>query len=157
MIVCPCGQLHDAGDCPSGMLSSEAVAKDDSGKPADMEIELAASSSAADCNAASASAAAQDDFNQVTDMEVEPPSSSSAVEPRPDVASQAMVDVEMEASAPDGHEEASRAEGQSSSGAATQPHQEFEPGRGAGAFDEGPLAGLSPEDLEALGLGGSTV
>jgi len=127
IIVCPCGQVHNAGDCP---MAGNADMDEDEDEDDDMEEE---------------------------DMEVEvetaanhPPSNPSSIdEPAVLEAVEVAADVEIASSAPSRGPEHVREEVFQSS--ATAPQPEFE--QGAQPSEEGPLSGLTIEDLEALGLG----
>lgn len=141
MMVCACGQLHDAGDCPFILQPSDAGANND---PADMEIEPAAEGPNPTTFSGAATAVVSD-----------PAHSSSALAPNAAVAALVSEDVEMADPEPDSSLETGGAGEPSSSTAATQPDHEFENSRGTLLPDEGPLAGLCQEDLEALGLGGA--
>jgi hypothetical protein len=130
--ACPCGQVHDVGVCP---VASQADVADE-----EMDVEPG--------------------MMQAGEMEVESVVSQTTatgatlVENTAQEMVEVAADVEMIAQGDQGDakvvgEEAllSRAE--------TQPHQEFEQGLDAEMPDDGPLAGFSVEDLEALGLSGA--
>jgi len=152
VIVCPCGQTHDPGDCPMNLPEQEAAMETsdmDIDQPSRQEVE---SSSGADVTGfASAEPVHIPDEDMAApapNMQQQADNSMNAPEPNTMEPTQ-MPDADMIAALPTVQTEKAGGAQQ------PQPQPEFDCGAHDASPDVGLFAGLSAEDLEALGLGGA--